>query len=531
MKHKFLVGIVLGLMLMFVIGIIPVSAESNTDAVAEVQGFIDGIVAYQLKKSDCESIQNWIDGELTKNAGYRSEWYILALSQSGEYDFTAYEMALLRYLEENNVSSASSRQKYALILSAVGSTDSYISSVLNDSVGKQGVMSLVYGLHLLNNGYRCEEYTAEAVAQKLLLLQHEDGGWSFMGQYGDVDVTAMALQSLAPYYDAEISVKEAVDAALSFLSLKQLENGDYTSYGVANSESASQVIVALSALGIDCETDERFIKNGITLIDVLAKYRLSDGSFSHEEGGASNDTATMQVFYAMVSYLRMSQGRAPLYILDYCNPDEAEPYMADAEPSDDEISSETQYKPLACLVIGLLGGAVCIVLFLLKKRNYKNYAAVLAVAAVMIVFVCVTDFQSADDYYNGEDIVKENVIGTVTLSIRCDAIAEMIDSEYISDDGMILGASAFDIEEGDTVYDILTEAARKYHIQLENNGTSEMAYISGIQYLYEFDYGDLSGWIYRVNGRQPSVSCGEYALSDGDVIEFLYTLELGKDMQ
>ena len=175
MKHKFLVGIVLGLMLMFVIGIIPVSAESNTDAVAEVQGFIDGIVAYQLKKSDCESIQNWIDGELTKNAGYRSEWYILALSQSGEYDFTAYEMALLRYLEENNVSSASSRQKYALILSAVGSTDSYISSVLNDSVGKQGVMSLVYGLHLLNNGYRCEEYTAEAVAQKLLLLQHEDG--------------------------------------------------------------------------------------------------------------------------------------------------------------------------------------------------------------------------------------------------------------------------------------------------------------------------------------------------------------------
>jgi hypothetical protein len=93
---------------------------------------------------------------------------------------------------------------------------------------------------------------------------------------------------------------------------------------------------------------------------------------------------------------------------------------------------------------------------------------------------------------------------------------------------VILDVSEFPIAEGDTVYTVLTDAAKKHKIQIENNGTSTLAYISGINYLYEFDFGELSGWEYRVNGERPSVGAGEYRPKDGDVIEWYYTLTLGK---
>ena len=66
---------------------------------------------------------------------------------------------------------------------------------------------------------------------------------------------------------------------------------------------------------------------------------------------------------------------------------------------------------------------------------------------------------------------------------------------------------------------------------VEGEGAGGMVYVSGIGYLYEFDYGDLSGWMYRVNGETPSVGCAEYALSDGDQVEWLYTCDLGNDLE
>ena len=97
------------------------------------------------------------------------------------------------------------------------------------------------------------------------------------------------------------------------------------------------------------------------------------------------------------------------------------------------------------------------------------------------------------------------------------------------DDGYILKETEFEIDEGQTVYDILIEAARQYGISVDHKGGSDIVYISGINYLYELDYGDLSGWVYKVNGQLPSVGCAGYKLSDGDVIEWCYTLDLGND--
>lgn len=545
MKHKLLVGLLCCLILLSCLSVTSVSAEGGENAVAEANNFIDGIVAY--KRND-QSIREWINGNLAANAGISSEWYILALSQYGDYDFSAYEAKLLEYLSENQVRSASSRQKYALCLSAVGSTDSYISAVLNDSIGRQGIMSLIYGLHLLNNRYVSSEYTSDEVVTSLLSLQCADGGWALTGQYGDVDVTAMTVQALAPHYSESIEIKTAVDDAITLLSSRQLDGGDYSSYGVPNPESTAQVLVALSSLGIDFATDTRFIKNGKTLLDGIEKYRLSDGSFSHKEGGDTNETATAQVFYGLVSYLRMKDGQTPLYILDNARPTEVEPSPTTPSDTDGELISQKSpaadiegdtpekkepwnYKPWACLIIVGLGGAVCLVLFLAKKRHIKNFIAVLCVVGLAICLICVTDFRSTDDYYNGEIASKENTIGKVTLTIRCDTIVGKSNSEYIPDDGIILDVTEFEIRDGDTVYDILIEAARKYNLQLENDGNARLAYISGINYLYEFDFGDLSGWVYHINGVSTSVGCGEYKLSDGDKIEWHYTCDLGNDIK
>ena len=157
--------------------------------------------------------------------------------------------------------------------------------------------------------------------------------------------------------------------------------------------------------------------------------------------------------------------------------------------------------------------------------------AVLLTVGLTVTFVSVTNFVSPNDYYNGEDKHKDDIIGYVSMTIRCDTIVGKSESEYIPRDGIILDITEFEIEDGDSVYDILIEAARKYNIRVENNGSADMVYISGINYLYEFDFGDLSGWVYHVNGIAPSVGCGEYVLSDGDTIEWLYTCNLGNDIK
>ncbi|MBQ9112770.1 MAG: DUF4430 domain-containing protein [Clostridia bacterium] len=541
MRNKLFAVLLCCLTLLYCVCGVSVYARNNDNTVHRAQGLMDGIVSYQQAISGSESVQEWINGALTDGAGIGAEWYIIALAQSGEYDFSRYEVALLEYLERNEVYSASTRQKYALCLSAVGSTDGYISSVLTDSIGKQGIMSLVYGLHLLNNGYS-GDITSRETVEKLLSLQCGDGGWSLTGQTGDVDVTAMTVQALSVYYNTDDAVKSATDRALAFLSERQQTDGDYASYGVSNPESTAQVLVALCSLGVDCGSDQRFIKNGNTLIDGMEKYRLADGSFCHKTGGESNANATEQVFYASAAYIRMANGKGPLYILDRGDPENVQPApkmdtddkKADSAPgtgTDDKNKWGNGYKLWTCLIIIAVGGVICVILFLLKKRNIKNFIAVLVVTAVAVTLVCVTDLRSADEYYNGEDITKTDIIGTVTFTIRCDTVAGKTESEHIPEDGVILDTVSFDIEKGETVYDILVEAARKYNIHIENNGSADMAYIAGINYLYEYDHGDLSGWVYHVNGVSPSVGCGEYELADGDVIEWLYTCELGNDLK
>ena len=140
----------------------------------------------------------------------------------------------------------------------------------------------------------------------------------------DPDITAMAIQALAPYYwDSTFNVKDPVDKALSCLSELQLDTGDFRSWGTRNSESVSQIIVALCSIGIDPQNDPRFIKNGINLLDALFYYQQEDGGFAHSYdsdpgnpfaiAGESNSMATDQALLALAAVWRQAQGMGILY--------------------------------------------------------------------------------------------------------------------------------------------------------------------------------------------------------------------------
>ncbi len=504
------IGAVLGALLLILTLLHPIAGHADT--VQEAQSIMDGIIRYQLEKQGAASVQEWIDGELTENAGATSEWYILALCRGGgAYDVSGYAAALEDYTDGDDRIAAVTAQKYALVLHACGSTSPFIAETASAAIGQQGIMSWVYGLHLLNNGYPSDSYSMDKIVETILSLQLSDGGWAISGEVSDVDVTAMVLQALAPHYDAHTS---AIDRAVTLLSERQLPDGDFASCGVPNPESTAQVTIALCALGLDPMTDARFLKNGNTLLHGLAKYCLSDGSFSHTLDGASNHNATAQVYCALTAYRLQQDGRGAFY---------------DFSQQPTEPAAAENYKLWVCLGIGGAGGIVCVILFALKKRHPKNFIATAIVTAAGIAIVCLTDIQRAEEYYGGST-EKSDTIGTVTLTIRCDAIAKESDADHIPADGVILDVTEFPIAEGDTVFDILTEAAQAHSIRMEYSGTPETAYVSGIAYLYEYDFGDLSGWVYRVNGESPSVGCGGYVLEDGDAIAWHYSLDLGNDI-
>lgn len=128
---------------------------------------------------------------------------------------------------------------------------------------------------------------------------------------------------------------------------------------------------------------------------------------------------------------------------------------------------------------------------------------------------------------------KENI---VTMHIRCDtAVAKGMANEpewqgIVPPSGVILPVTKFKIKEGDTTLDVLKMAKEQYKFQMRYRGNEASAYIEGINNLYEFDGGRWSGWMYCVNDWYPNYGAGVYVLKGGDVIEWNYTCNLGKDL-
>lgn len=127
----------------------------------------------------------------------------------------------------------------------------------------------------------------------------------------------------------------------------------------------------------------------------------------------------------------------------------------------------------------------------------------------------------------------------VTISIYCNTLSEHMEKlenpaikSYIPSDGVILKKTTYKGTTDNTVFDALNTVCRNSDIQLDFSYTPIYAsyYIKGINYLYEFDGGQLSGWMYKVNGWFPNYGCSSYTLKDGDKIVWVYTCDLGNDV-
>ena len=155
----------------------------------------------------------------------------------------------------------------------------------------------------------------------ILSEEKSDGGWALSGDSADPDITMMAVQALSKYtYLPEVN--DAVESALAVMSSKQNDQGGYSSWGSVNAESIAQVICGLTMLGIDPTTDERFIKNGNTLVDALKSFSADcvkdkvtyseyRGYAHAEQNGVMkyDQMATEQAGYAMVALWCQKKGQ------------------------------------------------------------------------------------------------------------------------------------------------------------------------------------------------------------------------------
>lgn len=291
--------------------------------------------------SVADSVANKID-EVAKHLSSQAiptvssvggEWTVIGLARADKITdeiANGYYNNAVKYVEEKGSAKlhntkSTDNSRVILALTAIGKDVTNIASfnLLEpladmDYVKKQGINGPIFALIALDSGdYEIPQTdatnktTREKLVQTILDAQVANGGWTFFGSAADPDMTGMAIQALAPYYSTNSEVKEAVDKALTVMSNAQKDDGGFASWGSVNSESCAQILVALTSLGIDPTKDERFIKNGNTLIDAIMSFSAENG-FGHTDT-TYNQMATEQSFYAFVSFDRLANGKASLY--------------------------------------------------------------------------------------------------------------------------------------------------------------------------------------------------------------------------
>ena len=323
--------------------VFPVWGAEGTEKNEEIQRveeIADRIIQWKKENEGNEKEGFFSESFLCSAGTTLADWYVLGLSRSGaEEDYASYRFALAQTVEERYKTSggldpSKATEWHRIILSTLasggnpkkagirGQIDLVADGVYNRAdnegngiLGKQGINGYIWGLIALDSCFYAvpEEafYTREELLLNILNRQNADGGWSLSGDRSDVDMTAMALQALAPYKNSEQvysyqnkklypdgktvekKVYTCIEEALRFLSEEQQEDGGYASEGIPNSESTAQVLLALCALGMDPLKEKDFIKNGNTVLEGILKYRNADGGFLHSLVDSSENQASL----------------------------------------------------------------------------------------------------------------------------------------------------------------------------------------------------------------------------------------------
>lgn len=186
---------------------------------------------------------------------------------------------------------------------------------------KQGVNGAAFALLSLDSRKYTvpagASYDREDILNYLIGKERPEGGFALGGTALDVDVTAMALQALAPYEKTDRRVAQVIARGLDALGAAQQPQGDFRENisSADSAESTAQVLVTLCTLGIDPLQDSRFISSqGKTVLDGLERYYLTGGGFRHQLSENTADVlATQQGIYALTAYIRFCDGKGSLY--------------------------------------------------------------------------------------------------------------------------------------------------------------------------------------------------------------------------
>lgn len=262
------------------------------------------------------------------------DWCAMALALAGgEEDFEGYLENLRAYVEQAYAREggldrvkATPYHRIALTVLALGGDPTAFGTAPDgtaidliadgtyafggESIGAQGLNGWIYALLTLDASGVTEpencRFSREEMCEAIVAAQELDGGFGLVPGKADVDITAMAIQALAPYQKTWQAV---IDSALAYLSDVMLDTCTFETYGVQSVESSAQVVLALCALGIDPETDSRFCRDGQTLLTGIDLFRQPDDTYGHalqdEEG---NYLATAQTLLAQTALEKLRNG-------------------------------------------------------------------------------------------------------------------------------------------------------------------------------------------------------------------------------
>ena len=323
-----------------------------------------------------------------------SDWTALAMARAGiADDYAGYLARLQAYVERQYAENgglhavkATEYHRIALTAAALGgdpaafgakpdgtAVDLVAEGTYNwqgeEDLGGQGLNGWIFAL-LTIDAVGAEvpadaRYSRQDMLDAIVSAQLPDGGFSLGGGTMDMDITAMALQALAPYRE---QYQEVIDAALNALSAAQTVTGGFESWGAQSSESCAQVILALTALNIDPTADERFQKNQRNVVEALMDFRLSDGGFAHEKDGPLDAMACEQAMQALTAMELRQQGEGRFFDLTAAHPVQLETTPDTDTETPAESGGSFPVLPVVLIVIAVVI-AMALVLVLKKKRE------------------------------------------------------------------------------------------------------------------------------------------------------------------
>jgi len=362
----------------------------------------------------------------------------------------------------------------------------------------------------------------------ILDRQLGNGGWALFGSASDPDMTAMALQALAPYRNMP-GVAAAIDRALEELERTQLPNGGWASFGADNVQSPAQIVVALTGLGINPMTDPRFVMpGGYNPINTMLRFfDPIAGGFRHPIAGGVNLMATEQAVYSLVAYWRFIEGMNSLYDMsDVFAPPPVEVNRAalNAAIIAAEARAQSSYTAASWTALQIaLDTARQVRDNVNTTQNTVNTAADNLTAAINALIHADTGQPGGGQPGTGEPSRSR-----VSLTVY-NPNARQGDPALFLQGGAVRQMYIY-IDPNETAYSVLHKAEAGLNIRSRGHHVWAGMYVEALNNFGEFDGGPLSGWMFAVNRVFPAHSASLTYLQNGDRLYWLYTYELGGDI-